>query len=240
MKRYPVYETFHSWQGEGVHLGRSAFFIRTFGCPVHCPWCDSAGTWHPDQLPEQVDRRSVDELVVEAEGAKPDFVVITGGEPAIHDLAALTRALHEKGLPVHLETSGAFELKGDFDWVTVSPKRWRMPLPTTLARASELKLILERAGDLDFYWSAVGDRIHCETVWLHPEWSRHADEELLQFITETVKERGSPFRAGWQLHKLYQADRLDIRSRPDTWIRQNAEKSVRAVSHSPQSSRPSL
>ena len=73
---YPVYERFHSWQGEGTHLGKSAFFIRLHGCPVHCPWCDSAGTWHPDHKPENVERMNPDDLADEAFMACPEIVVI--------------------------------------------------------------------------------------------------------------------------------------------------------------------
>ncbi len=215
MKRYPVYETFHSWQGEGVHLGRSAFFIRTFGCPVHCPWCDSAGTWHRDHIPEQIARRTVEDLVGEAIQAAGDFVVITGGEPAIHDLQPLTVALRTAGLRVHLETSGAFPLRGDFDWITVSPKRWRVPMDGVLEHAAEIKLVLEKPDDLDFYWKLIARSVRCESVWLHPEWSQHRNGELLRFITSEVKKRGAPFRAGWQMHKLYSADHFDPRAQPE-------------------------
>ncbi|MDG2170458.1 MAG: 7-carboxy-7-deazaguanine synthase QueE, partial [Opitutales bacterium] len=86
MKPLPVYETFYSWQGEGCHMGKSAFFIRLFGCPIKCPWCDSAGTWHPDFVPETIERISVEALVAQAKEHNPAIVVITGGEPCIHDL----------------------------------------------------------------------------------------------------------------------------------------------------------
>ena len=123
----PIHERFHSFQGEGCHAGRAAFFIRTYGCPVHCPWCDSAGTWHPDLKPDALNRMDVAALAEEAAAARPAFVVVTGGEPAIHDLAPLTDALRAAGLPVHLETSGAFPVRGHFDWITLSPKRWKLP-----------------------------------------------------------------------------------------------------------------
>ena len=77
----PIHETFYSWQGEGVHFGRSAYFIRTFGCPVKCTWCDSAGTWHPDYAPENIEKIPEKDLVQAAKATKCDFVVITGGEP---------------------------------------------------------------------------------------------------------------------------------------------------------------
>ncbi|NER01051.1 MAG: radical SAM protein, partial [Cyanothece sp. SIO2G6] len=76
-----------------MHLGRSAYFIRLFGCPVHCPWCDSAGTWHPDYVPKDIDRISPKALAEQAAASGAEFVVVTGGEPAIHDLGALTEEI---------------------------------------------------------------------------------------------------------------------------------------------------
>ena len=113
----PIHEQFYSFQGEGVHIGRAAYFIRTFGCPVHCPWCDSAGTWHPDYIPEKVHRFDVATLVQAVNETNAEFVVVTGGEPTVHNLSPLVDALHEVGLKAHLETSGAFPIKGDFDWI---------------------------------------------------------------------------------------------------------------------------
>jgi 7-carboxy-7-deazaguanine synthase len=108
MRALPIHECFYTWQGEGVHMGRAAFFIRTFGCPVQCPWCDAAGTWHPDFIPDKVDKIDPHTLAAIAEASGCEFVVITGGEPAIHDLSELTRELKARGLPAHIETSGAF------------------------------------------------------------------------------------------------------------------------------------
>ncbi|MGK0176927.1 MAG: 7-carboxy-7-deazaguanine synthase, partial [Lentimonas sp.] len=126
--KLPIHERFYSFQGEGVHAGRAAYFIRTFGCPVHCPWCDSAGTWHPDYIPKKIARFEPEELAAEAAKTAAEFTVITGGEPTIHDLTNLTEELHAVGQKVHLETSGAFAIKGTFDWITLSPKRWKLPL----------------------------------------------------------------------------------------------------------------
>ena len=98
----PIHEQFYTFQGEGVHAGRAAYFIRTFGCPVHCHWCDSAGTWHPDYIPEKIERWSSQDLAAEVAKTKAEFVVVTGGEPAIHDLAPLVDALHANGQKVHL------------------------------------------------------------------------------------------------------------------------------------------
>ncbi|WP_309396943.1 7-carboxy-7-deazaguanine synthase QueE [Cerasicoccus maritimus] len=202
---YPTVEYFGTFQGEGCHSGRSAFFIRTYGCPVHCPWCDSANTWHPDHRPKNVPKMSAAELIELAIANKPDFVVITGGEPAVHDLAPLTTGLREAGLRVHIETSGTFPLKGDFDWVTVSPKLYKDPLPELIQRADELKLIVENADSITYWEEKLGDELARKDrhVWLHPEWGQRENPDILALIADTVHERGAPFRAGWQLHKLY-------------------------------------
>ena len=215
MKALPVYERFHSWQGEGVHLGKSAFFIRLHGCPVHCPWCDSAGTWHPDHLPEKVDRIEPDELADEAFSSGCEIVVITGGEPAIHNLHDLAYQLRNRSLPVHLETCGAYSIQGEMDWITLSPKWNAMPLQECLDLADEFKLIVEATDGIEKWTDALPLHSHGCPVWLHPEWSMAKDPAILHSINDWVKEHGAPYRAGFQLHKLYQVDEADERSRPE-------------------------
>ncbi|MFO8027631.1 MAG: 7-carboxy-7-deazaguanine synthase QueE [Opitutales bacterium] len=208
----PVHEQFYSFQGEGAHAGKAAYFIRTYGCPVHCPWCDSAGTWHPDYVPEKVNRIKVDELVAAAAATRAEFVVVTGGEPAIHDLRPLVEALHAAGLRAHLETSGAFPIKGEFDWITLSPKRWKRPLHENPAKADEFKIIVDSPGAIEEYTVILAAALNERPVWLHPEWSLRDNPEILNGITDWVKAHGAPYRAGWQLHKPYQADILDPKS----------------------------
>lgn len=210
---YPVNETFLSWQGEGVHLGRKAFFIRLQGCPVRCSWCDAASTWHPAHVPKDVRKASAAELAEEAAASRPEFVVLTGGEPCVHDLGPLVAALAERGLPAHLETCGAYPLPKGLAWVTVSPKWAKLPRPEVVAVADELKVIVEDAETLGKWEAALGGW-GCPVVWLHPEWSQRANPLVLRAITDAVKARGAPFRAGWQVHKPYAADVLDPRSRP--------------------------
>lgn len=208
----PIHEQFYSFQGEGCHAGKAAYFIRTFGCPVHCPWCDSAGTWHPHYMPKYIQRQSAAMLANAATATRAEFVVVTGGEPAIHDLSPLVDALHAVHLPVHLETSGAFPIRGSFDWITLSPKRWKLPLASNVAQANEFKIIVDTPSAIEEYDSLLA--IHGVPVWLHPEWSQRENGSVLNAITGWVKSHGSPYRAGWQLHKPYGADRLDPQSAP--------------------------
>lgn len=205
----PIHEQFYSFQGEGVHQGRAAYFIRTYGCPIHCPWCDSAGTWHPNYKAKKRQRISIEQLVSHAQKTAAEFVVITGGEPTIHELNPLVNALHQVGLPVHLETSGAFAITADFDWITLSPKRWKHPLKESIQQANELKIIVDQASAIDEYSQLIGTEHHCTDIWLQPEWSQVKNKSILNAITEWIKRYGAPYRAGLQSHKYYAADELD-------------------------------
>jgi len=209
----PIYEAFYAWQGEGCHMGRAAFFIRTFGCPVKCPWCDSAGTWHPAWIPDKIERVRVEELADRARATTAEFVVVTGGEPAIHDLNPLTQALAARDLPAHLETSGGFPIAGSFAWLTVSPKWLKLPLPENLERANEWKLIVEDETSIERWWKELQPHCRGQAVWLHPEWSQRNNPKILNAISHAVKSLGAPFRAGYQIHRLYDVDALDGRAR---------------------------
>ncbi len=218
MKSLPIYETFHTWQGEGIHMGRAAFFIRTYGCPVHCPWCDSAGTWHKDWVPETILRVAPDVLAESAKATGASITVITGGEPAIHDLTDLTTALNGHSIKVHLETSGAFYLRGKIDWITVSPKWDAEPKDENVAKADELKLIVEEPGSIERWWAVLAPNYNGCPVWLHPEWTQRENILVLNAINEAVKTFPQRYRAGYQLHKLYNVDNLDPNAKPLTPI----------------------
>lgn len=213
---YPVYERFYTWQGEGVHLGRAAYFIRLYGCPQACPWCDSAGTWHPDFRPDGVQLMTAEGLAAAAAQESPEgaFVVITGGEPILFDLRPLTDALHALGRRVHLETSGIAPLRGDIDWVTLSPKPFgQLPLPEVVSQAAEVKIIVHAPEDIQASLGVLGGLPEDAVVWLQPEWSkaRERDGRVLDAITQAVK-ANPRLRAGYQVHKLYRADDLDANS----------------------------
>jgi organic radical activating enzyme len=145
----PVVETFHSLQGEGIHAGRSAFFIRLAGCTVGCSWCDTKHSWPEATHPTQ----SLQDLADQAQAAAAAgaaFVVITGGEPLHHNLTNLSAALKPTNLPLHLETSGVDPLSGAFHWITLSPKRHKPPRPELLTHCHELKVVIHESEDLAF------------------------------------------------------------------------------------------
>ena len=152
-----VMEQFHSIQGEGVHTGRSAVFLRLAGCSVGCPWCDTRASWpvhgHP-LVP-------VERLVDTVRRARPALVVVTGGEPLQQDLTPLCQALASLAVPRHLETSGVVPLSGAFEWITLSPKRHRPPQPALLEQCHELKVVIHEPTDLDF---AMAMATACQTM----------------------------------------------------------------------------
>ena len=118
---YPVMEAFATVQGEGAHSGTPSWFLRLGGCDVGCVWCDVKESWDANAHP----RHSLEDIVSAAVDSGRKVVVVTGGEPAMHNLAPLTEALHEAGLQTHIETSGAHALTGTWDWVTLSPKKFK-------------------------------------------------------------------------------------------------------------------
>lgn len=194
VKTLPVVETFHSVQGEGFWMGRNAFFIRLAGCDVGCPWCDTKHSWPMDRHPQ----RTIGELVSEAIAANPVMVVITGGEPLMHNLSGLTSALHQAGLRVHIETSGSHPLSGEFDWISLSPKRYKPPLEAIYTKVSELKVVV---GDrLDIAWAEVNEqKISPGTVkLLQPRWkSKDGERIVFEYVLSHPE-----WRVGLQTHKF--------------------------------------
>lgn len=140
-KMLPVTEEFYSVQGEGLNAGSAAYFIRLAGCDVRCPFCDSKATWNADGA-SLVD---VEDVARRASAVASCNVVITGGEPLMHNLAPLCEALERSCMSVWLETSGAHPISGSFDWICVSPKKNRPPLDEVLALANELKVVISDA-----------------------------------------------------------------------------------------------
>ncbi|MEB3190018.1 MAG: 7-carboxy-7-deazaguanine synthase QueE [Snowella sp.] len=175
VQTYPIAETFHSLQGEGAWAGTSAFFIRLAGCDVHCPWCDQKETWNARRYPLQ----SVTELGELAQSCQPAIVVITGGEPLMYDLTALTKELKKRGLRRHLETSGAYDWSGDFDWVTFSPKTYKLPKLSIYEKVSELKVVISNT--TDFSWAEQQALCIPSTAlqYLQPEWNYPESQALI-------------------------------------------------------------
>jgi len=191
---YPIVETFHSVQGEGYWTGVNAFFIRLAGCDVHCRWCDTKHSWNSDRHP----RKSTDELVSAVQEANPAIVIVTGGEPLMHDLFPLTNALNKGGMQVHLETSGAHPFSGDFDWVTFSPKQFKAPHQSIYAHTSEIKVVVTNEYDLKWAQQQAALVPKEALYYLQPEWSSPTSKDLIfNYILQNPQ-----WRISLQTHKL--------------------------------------
>ena len=181
-------EHFYTLQGEGMHTGKAAYFIRLGGCDVGCVWCDVKDSWDAEKHPKM----TVAEIVGVASGSNGRLAVVTGGEPAMHDLNALCEGLHQAGFATHIETSGAYPLSGDLDWITLSPKKFKSPLDECLEMADELKVVVYHPSDFEWaeeHAQKVG--AHC-LLYLQPEWSKH--EKITPLIIEYIQKHPE-----WQL-----------------------------------------
>ena len=194
---YPVMEMFYSLQGEGFHQGSAAFFIRLAGCDVGCVWCDVKESWDASKHPTLSTKEIVDAALAHP-GRK---AIITGGEPLLHNLLSLTNALHKAGFQVHLETSGSSPLSGNFDWICVSPKKFKAPLSEVLEKADELKVVIFNKHDFDWaIQNAALTKSDCK-LFVQPEWDK--SKEMLPLCIEFVKSHPN-WELSAQLHKYIQ------------------------------------
>ena len=190
----PVMEHFYTIQGEGFHQGKAAYFIRLGGCDVGCVWCDVKDSWNAEKHPQY----EVGTLVTEVKKTAAKLVIITGGEPLMHNLDALTKELKAAGLLTNIETSGAHPLSGTWDWICLSPKKFKLPLPEIIPLASELKIIIFNKSD--FEWAekyAALVSTSCK-LYLQPEWDKSA--ELMPMIIEYIK-ANPKWELSLQIHK---------------------------------------
>ena len=190
----PLVEEFFTIQGEGYHAGEAAWFIRLGGCDVGCNWCDSRFSWNPDIHPMV----KTDEIIDHAVHSGTKSVVVTGGEPLIWNLDYLCASLKKRKICTFIETSGAYPLSGDWDWICLSPKRNMPPVENICLKADELKVIIESKDDFEWaekYRHIVGDRC---LLFLQPEWSRFS--VIIPEMVEYVK-RNPCWKISLQIHK---------------------------------------
>jgi len=190
----PVMESFYTIQGEGFYQGKAAYFIRLGGCDVGCVWCDVKDSWDAAKHPLV----NIDDLLKEVKDTPAEMVVITGGEPLMHNLTFLTKVLQEAGLETNIETSGSSSLSGSWDWICPSPKKFKAPLPEVVPFANELKIIV--FNKTDFKWAeeyAAQVSPNCK-LYLQPEWSK--SQEITPLIVEYIKDNPK-WELSLQLHK---------------------------------------
>jgi organic radical activating enzyme len=194
---YPVMEMFYSLQGEGYHQGKAAFFIRLAGCDVGCVWCDVKDSWDASKHPVL----SIEEIVNAALKHPGRLAIVTGGEPLLHELAPLTTALKAAGFQTNIETSGSSPMSGDWDWVCLSPKKFKAPLAENLPLASELKVVVFHQSD--FEWAEQQAKLvsaDCK-LYLQPEWDKQA--QMTPLAIDYVKAHPQ-WELSAQLHKYIQ------------------------------------
>ena len=190
----PLMEEFYTIQGEGFHSGKAAYFIRLGGCDVGCHWCDVKESWDGELHP----LTSADQIVQNAEKFPGKAVVVTGGEPLIYNLDYLTTELQNRGIKTFIETSGAYPLSGSWDWICLSPKKFKSPRPDILPFAGELKVIVFNKSD--FVWAEEHATHVLDTckLYLQPEWSKSS--EITPLIIDYVMQNPK-WEISLQTHK---------------------------------------
>jgi len=190
----PVMEDFYTIQGEGANAGKAAYFVRIAGCDVGCHWCDVKESWNA----EEHKYFSIEEILQKVSSFNGKNVVVTGGEPCMYDLTLLTQTLKNNNYNVWLETSGAYPIKGIFDWICVSPKKFKAPLPEAIEMANELKVVVFNPSD--FQWAERNAKMvnpDCQ-LFLQPEWEK--ENKMLPWMIQYVKDNPQ-WRLSLQTHK---------------------------------------
>ena len=196
-QQYPVMEMFYSLQGEGYHQGKAAYFIRLAGCDVGCVWCDVKDSWDASKHPVL----SIETIVNSALAFPGRLAIITGGEPLLHNLKPLTTALKAAGFQTNIETSGSSPMSGDWDWICLSPKKFKAPLAENIPIASELKVVVFNNSDFD--WAETHAALvntNCK-LYLQPEWDK--SEQITPVVIEYIKSNPQ-WELSAQLHKYIQ------------------------------------
>ncbi len=193
-RKLPVMEEFYTLQGEGYNMGKAAYFVRIGGCDVGCSWCDSKESWNEELFPPIEVNGIIDNVI----NQKADTVVITGGEPSLYPLSYFTSQLKNNGVTTMVETSGAHELSGTWDWVCLSPKKYSPPRNSVYSLANELKVIIKQEADLK--WAELNaDLVGEKTLlFLQPEWSKVP--EIMPLLTDYIM-KNPKWRMSLQSHK---------------------------------------
>jgi len=187
-------EAFYTLQGEGFYQGQAAYFIRLGGCDVGCFWCDVKESWDAAAHPQL----AIEEIVAGAAAHPGRIAVITGGEPLLHNLDGLTYELHQAGFQTNIETSGSSPISGQWDWICLSPKKFKAPLPENVPLANELKVIIYNKHDFAWAESFAQQTNKTCRLYLQPEWSRAAG--MTPLIVDYIK-ANPQWQLSLQIHK---------------------------------------
>lgn len=189
----PLMEAFYTIQGEGYYKGTAAYFTRIGGCDVGCHWCDVKESWLSELHPPTAVSK-----IAEDAAQFSDTIVVTGGEPLMWNMNPLTTLLKEKGLKTHIETSGAYELSGEWDWFCLSPKKNKLPTVNAYKAANELKMIVYNKDDFRFAEEQAAKVTDNCILYLQPEWSKR--EKMMPQIVDYVM-ANPKWKVSLQTHK---------------------------------------
>jgi len=190
-------EMFYSLQGEGYHQGKAAYFIRLAGCDVGCVWCDVKDSWDASKHPVL----SIEEIVSSALAHPARLAIITGGEPLLYNLDALTTALKKAGFEINIETSGSSPMSGNWDWVCLSPKKFKAPFDESIQAASELKVVIFNSHDFEWAETYAQQVPTTCKLYLQPEWDK--SNQITPLVIEYIK-ANPRWELSAQLHKYIQ------------------------------------
>jgi len=193
--KIPVLEEFYSIQGEGFNTGKAAYFVRTGGCDLACRWCDSKESWQP----EKHQFVSVHDIIKRVKQTSADTIVVTGGEPLIYNFDRFCEVAKDNNLNLMIETCGAHDLSGKWDWICLSPKKQKPPQDIYYKNLNELKVIIYT--ESDFFWAEeCANKIeHNCVLFLQPEWSRF--EKTGKMVVDYVKDNPK-WNVSVQTHKF--------------------------------------
>ncbi len=193
-RELPLMEEFYTIQGEGFYSGHAAYFIRLGGCDVGCHWCDVKESWDAELHP----LTKVEDMVAKASANEGKLVIITGGEPLMYNMDYLTSELKKAGMQTNIETSGAYEMSGDFDWICLSPKKNKLPTQSVYDAAHELKVVIYNKHDFIFAEEQAARVNDNALLLLQTEWSKK--DEMTPLIVEYVK-KNPKWKISMQTHK---------------------------------------
>ncbi len=190
MDTLKVTTIFYSIQGEATHTGKASIFIRLYGCNLECPFCD-------DLLhTEKYTSYNYEKILNEIKEYPSKHIIITGGEPSIHDLNEFIGVLHKHDYYVSIETNGFnFQNISKADWITYSPKDWTN---IDITHADEFKFVVNRQTDM----SPLLELKTTKPLYIQPENGLHIpDMTNIQHCIRLVQQHPH-FKLSVQMHKF--------------------------------------
>lgn len=203
-------EIFASIQGESSDSGIPCVFIRLFGCPVGCSYCDQP------QSPSNRKRISVSNIIRQVKKFKGiDHVCITGGEPLIYEeTIPLTQELMSEGYKVSIETSGCVPIpdlgyRRSFKFVMdikcpcsgVAHKNIFENL-LLLQSNDEVKFVVSNREDYDYMVDVLRKYPTTASILVSPMFDESKKAVIGQELVQWIIEDRLKVRVQIQLHKI--------------------------------------